>query len=37
MLFILREYVNKGGQVLARWYYEEDDEDMLLEIERISY
>lgn len=33
MMFILREYVNNGGKVTVRWYYEEDDEDMLLEIE----
>ena len=33
MLFILREYVNNGGKVSVKWYYESDDEDMLLEIE----
>ena len=33
MLFILREYVNKNGEVTVKWYYEKDDEDMLLEID----
>ncbi len=33
MLFILKEYADKGGQVIVDWYYEKDDEDMLLEID----
>ena len=33
MLFILREYVNNGGEVIVDWYYEKDDEDMLFEID----
>lgn len=33
MLFILRDYINKGGDVVVDWYYEKDDEDMLLEID----
>ncbi len=33
MLFILKEYIDKGGEVTVSWYYDEDDEDMLLEID----
>ena len=33
MLFILKEYVDKEGNVIVDWYYEKDDEDMLLEID----
>jgi len=48
MMFILRDYVDKGGDVTVNWYYEKDDKDMLdeiddylndtgLEIDRIPY
>lgn len=33
MLFILREYVDNGGNVTVNWYYDKDDEDILTEIE----